>query len=175
MLGFSCRSKMKLILSVILAFIASRALVADSTDGVDVSTAVMPNSWSCMKKNGRTFAIIRCYQSNGRPDANCPHTIYNAWDGGMEYVDVYFFPDFHKGNPAGQVREMGAFRMKIATASIAPRLWPSPSLLFQVIVIPFVGMFFFLTSRSVVPEAVQYHESEPIRPAAHVRDALVRH
>lgn len=36
----------------------------------------------------RRFAVIRAYESIGRPDSTSPHTIYNAWDGGMEHVDV---------------------------------------------------------------------------------------
>jgi hypothetical protein len=48
---------------------------------------------------------VRCWQSNGQTDPNCPHTIYNAWDGGMESVDVYVFPCFSCGNPAGQVSD----------------------------------------------------------------------
>ena len=99
--------------AVFVAVLASLyANVADAVDGVDVSSAVMPSTWSCLKQHSYTFAIIRCYRSTGSPDPNCPHTIYNAWAGGMNYVDAYFFPDFRKGNPAGQVRDMGASSMR---------------------------------------------------------------
>lgn len=60
----------------------------------------------CLKSNGYTFGIIRCFQSNDHVDNNCPHTIYNAWDGGMDHVDIYMFPDPSAGNPAGQVDAM---------------------------------------------------------------------
>lgn len=32
----------------------------------------------------------------------CVGAVYNAWDGGMKYVDVYLFPCYSCGNPAGQ-------------------------------------------------------------------------
>ena len=60
----------------------------------------------CLKSNEYTFGIIRCFQSNDHVDNNCPHTIYNAWDGGMDHVDIYMFPDPSAGNPAGQVDAM---------------------------------------------------------------------
>ena len=42
----------------------------------------MPDAFKCLKSNGYEFAIIRAFESVGRPDSNAPHTIYNAWDGG---------------------------------------------------------------------------------------------
>jgi hypothetical protein len=38
------------------------------------------------------------------PDTTAPHTIYNAWDGGMAHVDVYLFPCYKCGNAAGQIK-----------------------------------------------------------------------
>lgn len=38
---------------------------AAGTYGVDVSTAIDQSTFSCLKDNGFTFAIIRAYQSNG--------------------------------------------------------------------------------------------------------------
>ena len=73
-------------LALVLATLASGAFAAK---GVDVSSLVLPSSWSCMRKDGVTFAVIRAYEQIGRPDSNAPHTIYNAWDGGMQHVDVY--------------------------------------------------------------------------------------
>lgn len=43
------------------------------------------------------------------PDPNGPHTVYNAWDGGMADVDVYMFPCFSCGNPGGQVASLIAY------------------------------------------------------------------
>lgn len=44
--------------------------VSLSTGGVDVSQRTYVNNWSCMVSNGKSFAIVRVYQSNGVPDAN---------------------------------------------------------------------------------------------------------
>eukprot|EP01147_Barroeca_monosierra_P004832 gene4832-8679_t len=74
--------------------------------GVDVSQRTYINAWKCLKSDGYKFAIIRCFQSSGHPDPNCPHTIYNAWDGGMDHVDIYFFPDPRAGNAAEQMDAM---------------------------------------------------------------------
>lgn len=61
--------------------------VASATGGVDVSQRTHKDTWSCMKSNGKSFGIVRVYQSNGKPDANGPSTINDAWAGGMSYVD----------------------------------------------------------------------------------------
>jgi hypothetical protein len=53
-----------------------------ATGGVDVSQATLPDAFKCLKGDGYDFAIIRAYESVGRPDSNAPHTIYNAWEGG---------------------------------------------------------------------------------------------
>lgn len=71
--------------------------------GVDVSSATSQSSWSCMKSDGKTFAIVRVYRSSGSVDTNGPTTISNAWAGGMNYVDGYIFPCYSCGNAAGQV------------------------------------------------------------------------
>jgi len=71
--------------------------------GIDVSQATYEPAWQCLKSNGYTFAVIRAYESGGSPDPNGPHTVYNAWAGGMDYVDVYMFPCASCGNPGGQV------------------------------------------------------------------------
>jgi len=82
------------------------AAVGLATGGVDVSSTVLVDAFQCLAANGYSFAIIRCYESIGQPDSVCPHTIYNAWDGGMQHVDVYMFPDPSKANPGGQVSDM---------------------------------------------------------------------
>ncbi|EFA75204.1 glycoside hydrolase family 25 protein [Heterostelium album PN500] len=77
--------------------------VSNAAIGVDISSGSDIPAFQCLKNNGYTFAIIRCYMSTGATDPNCPHSIYNARDGGMEYVDAYIFPCFSCGNGAGQV------------------------------------------------------------------------
>ena len=55
------------------------------------------------------FRCCSCYESVGQPDPNCPATVRDAWNGGMAHVDVYMFPDPHKGNPQGQVQDLVSF------------------------------------------------------------------
>lgn len=62
---------------------------ADATYGVDISTLVSENSFSCMKSNGFDFSISRCWHSSGTPDRNVVASVANAWKGGMAHVDVY--------------------------------------------------------------------------------------
>ena len=72
-----------------LAVLACISTVALAAKGVDVSTLIETSSWECLRKDGYTFASIRAYEQVGRPDSNSPHTIHNAWAGGMEEVDIY--------------------------------------------------------------------------------------
>jgi len=106
--------------------------VLEATYGVDVSSPVYIDTWKCLKSNGYDYAIIRCWQSNGVPDPNCPHTIYNAWDGGMSHVDAYIFPCFSCGNPRGQVQQtinyLNSYNCKYGMLWFdieAPQLWSS--------------------------------------------------
>ncbi|MET9532605.1 hypothetical protein ABZY02_18920 [Streptomyces sp. NPDC006649] len=50
--------------------------------------------------------IARGYQSVGRVDPNVAATVANAWAAGMSRVDVYHFPCFTCGNPAGQANAL---------------------------------------------------------------------
>ena len=61
--------------------------IVSATSGVDVSQRTYTDNWSCMKSNGKSFGIVRVYQSSGHPDSNGPPTINDAWAGGMSYVD----------------------------------------------------------------------------------------
>jgi hypothetical protein len=58
-----------------------------ATGGVDVSQRTYTSNWSCMVDNGKSFGIVRVYQSNGVADPNGPASINDAWSGGMSYVD----------------------------------------------------------------------------------------
>eukprot|EP00054_Salpingoeca_dolichothecata_P031787 m.264614 g.264614 ORF g.264614 m.264614 type:complete len:284 (-) comp28033_c0_seq1:44-895(-) len=84
------------------------ALVAATfaTKGVDVSQQTLEDAWKCLKGDGYSFGVIRCFESIGRADENCPHTIYNAWDGGADHVDIYMFPDPTGASPSSQVGAM---------------------------------------------------------------------
>lgn len=61
--------------------------VVGATGGVDVSQRTTTSNWSCMKNNGKSFGIVRVYQSSGKPDPNGPLSINDAWSGGMSHVD----------------------------------------------------------------------------------------
>eukprot|EP00981_Chlorochromonas_danica_P014183 scaffold7537_cov179-Ochromonas_danica.AAC.4 len=74
-----------------------------ATYGVDVSQATSTSSFSCLKSNGYSFAIVRVYRSSGSVDPNGPSSINNAWNGGMAHVDGYIFPCYSCGNPAKQM------------------------------------------------------------------------
>eukprot|EP01027_Heterolobosea_sp_BB2_P015542 GEZU01022227.1.p1 GENE.GEZU01022227.1~~GEZU01022227.1.p1 ORF type:complete len:250 (-),score=65.00 GEZU01022227.1:135-812(-) len=94
------------------AFVAAVAMLlcfasapAYATTGVDVSSWVGPSTFSCMKSQGIDFAIVRGYESVGQVDPNGITTVYNARAAGIPYVDMYFFPCFRCGNPAGQINE----------------------------------------------------------------------
>jgi len=87
------------ILVVLAVFIAS----SSATTGVDVSQAVTPGSWTCLKGQGVSFAIVRGYQSVGRLDPNARSNIANARAAGIAYVDAYIFPCVPCGNPEGQI------------------------------------------------------------------------
>jgi len=78
-------------------------------NGCDLSDATDISDFQCLKQDGMTYVIVRCWQSTGQADPNCPHTIYNAWDGGMSTVDVYMFPCYSCGNPKGQVQQMVSY------------------------------------------------------------------
>ena len=62
--------------------------------GADVSTALSVTDWTNLKNDRSSqFAIVRCYRSNGQLDENAPQTVKNARAAGLQWVDVYHFPD----------------------------------------------------------------------------------
>eukprot|EP01101_Sappina_pedata_P007853 TRINITY_DN4227_c0_g1_i1.p1 TRINITY_DN4227_c0_g1~~TRINITY_DN4227_c0_g1_i1.p1 ORF type:complete len:226 (-),score=92.24 TRINITY_DN4227_c0_g1_i1:28-705(-) len=79
--------------------------ISSAAYGVDLSTSTSISDFNCLSQAGDTFAIIRGWLSTGSADPNCPHTIYNAQDGGIKYVDVYLFP-CAGNNGESQLREM---------------------------------------------------------------------
>jgi len=77
--------------------------------GVDVFDTINSTAFSCLKSNGYSFAVVRCWQNLvnvGRPDPNCVSSIQSAWAGGLQNVDVYLFPCFECGYPKAQVSTM---------------------------------------------------------------------
>lgn len=57
--------------------------------GVDLSSAA--NTFSCLKSNGMSFAIVRAYKSYGALDSNAVATLKNAKAAGL-ITDIYHFP-----------------------------------------------------------------------------------
>lgn len=57
--------------------------------GVDVSQPTSVDSFACLKGLNLRYAIVRCYESVGRPDPNCAQTVKNAHAGGMEQVRAF--------------------------------------------------------------------------------------
>ena len=61
--------------------------------GIDVSTAVNKSAFECLKRQGKSYVIVRVWRSIGTVDPNAVQTMRNAWDAGMEEVDGYIFPN----------------------------------------------------------------------------------
>mmetsp|Transcript_22534 Transcript_22534/g.32930 ORF Transcript_22534/g.32930 Transcript_22534/m.32930 type:complete len:211 (+) Transcript_22534:39-671(+) len=87
----------------VLAILATVFAAVSATQGVDVSQATSKSSFECMVSGGKSFAVVRVYQSSGHTDSNGPTTIKNAWNAGMKHVDGYIFPCYSCGNPAKQM------------------------------------------------------------------------
>jgi hypothetical protein len=51
--------------------------------GVDVSQPYSVDAYRCLVGQNLLFAVIRCYQSVGRPDPYCASNVANAHAGGM--------------------------------------------------------------------------------------------
>jgi len=89
-----------------LAFVFFVALCSfsEAAKGIDVSSRVSEETWTCMKNNGHTFAIIRIYRSSGKIDANAADTIKAARAAGFPSVDGYIFPCFKCGDAHSQIQ-----------------------------------------------------------------------
>jgi len=74
--------------------------------GVDVSQYTSQSVFQCLVGQNLVYAIIRCYQSVGRPDPNCAASVANAHAAGMQVVDAYFFPCPTCGSATTQVNQM---------------------------------------------------------------------
>ena len=78
---------------------------------IDVSQPT--TNFDGIRQAGYNTAIIRAYRSTGAFDPHCLQNISRALAAGMQ-VEVYMFPSFRSGNPAGQVDDLlsglGQFR-----------------------------------------------------------------
>jgi len=103
--------------------------VALSTTGVDLSAGFSEANFACIKNSGRSFAVIRGYQSTGRVDPNVVASVRNARAAGIPYVDVYIFPCVSCGNPAGQmdalIAALGTENYGMIWLDIERLAWPA--------------------------------------------------
>jgi GH25 family lysozyme M1 (1,4-beta-N-acetylmuramidase) len=65
--------------------------------GVDISAWAGQNTWSCLKNNGYSFAIVRNYEEACQVDPNGVHSVANAWAAGISHVDIYIYPSWTCG------------------------------------------------------------------------------
>eukprot|EP01125_Pyxidicula_operculata_P000356 TRINITY_DN10403_c0_g1_i1.p1 TRINITY_DN10403_c0_g1~~TRINITY_DN10403_c0_g1_i1.p1 ORF type:complete len:217 (-),score=29.04 TRINITY_DN10403_c0_g1_i1:51-701(-) len=80
------------------------AIAQNSGGGVDVSAPVSQGSAGCLNsQDNYQWAVVRCWHSYGAPDSNVVQSVANFWAAGFSNVDVYMFPCFSCGDPAGQV------------------------------------------------------------------------
>lgn len=77
--------------------------------GVDVSAPYDSGHFHCLRSLNLRFAIVRCFESLGRPDPNCAGTVAAAHAGAMDRVDAYMFPCGRCGNAKGQVDALIAY------------------------------------------------------------------
>eukprot|EP01088_Endostelium_zonatum_P001209 TRINITY_DN11507_c0_g1_i1.p1 TRINITY_DN11507_c0_g1~~TRINITY_DN11507_c0_g1_i1.p1 ORF type:complete len:229 (+),score=50.44 TRINITY_DN11507_c0_g1_i1:44-688(+) len=92
---------MRVVISLLV--VALSVAVCLGAVGVDVSQFTSESSFQCLNQRGFNFAIVRGFDSTGRVDPNCVGSIANAWAAGFAHVDVYMFPCYSCGNPAGQM------------------------------------------------------------------------
>lgn len=70
-------------LNLILSFVLLVSL-GSCRLGLDVSQLTSESSFRCLKSDGYSFAVIRCFQSVGHPDPNCHTSVRNAHRAGFE-------------------------------------------------------------------------------------------
>lgn len=80
---------MKLIFS--LALICSLVLAVLAANGIDIANPTATSTFTCLKNNGNTFAIIRGFRSSGILDTNAVTNLNNARAAGLA-TDIYMFP-----------------------------------------------------------------------------------
>ena len=80
-------------MKVIFAFgLISCLLVAVLTvNGIDIANPTSTSTFTCLKNNGNTFAIVRAWRSTGVLDANGNTNLQNAKAAGFA-TDIYMFP-----------------------------------------------------------------------------------
>eukprot|EP01122_Echinamoeba_exundans_P015517 TRINITY_DN7393_c0_g1_i1.p1 TRINITY_DN7393_c0_g1~~TRINITY_DN7393_c0_g1_i1.p1 ORF type:complete len:228 (-),score=33.66 TRINITY_DN7393_c0_g1_i1:83-766(-) len=98
--------------NVAIAVLVTFCFIASTTAtlGVDISGftcngGANPSTWSCLKNNGYSFAIIQAWEGGYQFTANLNACVKQAWAAGMAHVDVYMFicPNCRNNNPENAV------------------------------------------------------------------------
>jgi hypothetical protein len=62
-----------------------------AVSGIDIANPTSAATFTCLKNQGNTFAIVRAYRSTGTLDPNGNSNLQNARTAGLS-TDVYMFP-----------------------------------------------------------------------------------
>jgi GH25 family lysozyme M1 (1,4-beta-N-acetylmuramidase) len=99
-----------LIILFLSVFLSCNITSVEAVRGLDLSVyqgEVSISAWRCLRQSGYEFAIVQAYQSKGVVNPYVVTDIARAREAGFKYIDIYIFPDFHKGigSAASQVKE----------------------------------------------------------------------
>lgn len=92
---------MNMLSCLLLALLTVNILAAN---GIDIALATSASTFTCLKNQGNTFAIIRAYRSTGSLDPNANQNLQNARAAGLS-TEVYMFPCRGK-NATSQINEL---------------------------------------------------------------------
>ena len=84
--------------------VVSLVVAVLSLNGIDIANPTSISTFSCLKNNGNSFAIVRAFRSGGSLDANAVTNLRNAMTVGFT-TDIYMFPCRGK-DPVDQVNTM---------------------------------------------------------------------
>ena len=84
----------------------------------DVSQA----SWNCLKQSGKSFAVIQAQLGSGTINPYVANNIKRAKAAGIDYVDVYIFPDINR-DPAEQVQATINFINQNGAGNLFGEIW----------------------------------------------------
>lgn len=79
---------MKMLSCLLVALLTVNILAAN---GIDIALATSASTFTCLKNQGNSFAIIRAYRSTGSLDPNANQNLQNARAAGLA-TEVYMFP-----------------------------------------------------------------------------------
>jgi hypothetical protein len=74
-----------------LVIISSLIFAVLTVNGIDIAGPTSTATFTCLKNNGNTFAIIRGFRSTGVLDTNAVSNLNNARAAGLA-TDIYMFP-----------------------------------------------------------------------------------